>query len=154
MWTDPRSKMAAVLKKIVDLHYSDVTMARWRLTLPASLLFTEKFVRRRSNKTSKIRVTGLRVLNSPVTGEFPAQMASNAENISIWWRHHDVDTQWYQVISRLSDDYNVCCTYFSYFLANRWFQNHPFCPDIQEGCSFPVYSKPKGKLYNEQFVFC
>ena len=24
----------------------------------------------------------------PVTGEFPAQMASNAENFSIWWRHH------------------------------------------------------------------
>ena len=22
------------------------------------------------------------------TGEFPAQMASNAENASIWWRHH------------------------------------------------------------------
>ena len=28
--------------------------------------------------------------NSPVTGEFPAQMASNAENVSIWWRHHVV----------------------------------------------------------------
>ena len=27
--------------------------------------------------------------NSPVTGEFPAQMASNAENVSIWWRHHE-----------------------------------------------------------------
>ena len=25
----------------------------------------------------------------PVTGEFPAQRASNAENASIWWRHHD-----------------------------------------------------------------
>ena len=25
---------------------------------------------------------------SPVTGEFPAQRASNAENVSIWWRHH------------------------------------------------------------------
>ena len=24
------------------------------------------------------------------TGEFPAQMASNAENVSIWWRHHDL----------------------------------------------------------------
>ena len=24
----------------------------------------------------------------PGTGEFPAQMASNAENVSIWWRHH------------------------------------------------------------------
>ena len=30
--------------------------------------------------------------NSPVTGEFPAQRASYAENISIWWRHH-VDLQ-------------------------------------------------------------
>ena len=25
---------------------------------------------------------------SPGTGEFLAQMASNAENVSIWWRHH------------------------------------------------------------------
>ena len=28
------------------------------------------------------------VTNSPETGEFPAQMASNAENVSIWWRHY------------------------------------------------------------------
>ena len=27
--------------------------------------------------------------NSRGTGEFPAQMANNAENASIWWRHHD-----------------------------------------------------------------
>ena len=46
--------------------------------------------RRRSKKTSKLRVTGLCVGNSPVTGEFPAQMASNAENVSIWWRHHEI----------------------------------------------------------------
>ena len=26
--------------------------------------------------------------NSPVTGEFPVQKASNAENVYIWWRHH------------------------------------------------------------------
>ena len=43
--------------------------------------------RRRSQKTSKLRVTGLCAGNSPVTGEFPAQKASDAENISIWWRH-------------------------------------------------------------------
>ena len=42
----------------------------------------------RSKKTSKLRVTGLWARNSPVTGEFPAQRASNAENVSIWWRHH------------------------------------------------------------------
>ena len=39
-------------------------------------------------KTSKLRVTGLCAGNSPVTGEFPAQRASYAENVSIWWRHH------------------------------------------------------------------
>ena len=32
---------------------------------------------------SKLRVTGLCAGNSPGTGEFPAQMASNAENVSI-----------------------------------------------------------------------
>ena len=42
----------------------------------------------RSKKTSKLRVTGLCARNSPGTGEFPAQMASNAENVSIWWRYH------------------------------------------------------------------
>ena len=41
----------------------------------------------RSKKTSKLCVTGLCAGNSPVTGEFPAQMANNEENVSIWWRH-------------------------------------------------------------------
>ena len=40
-------------------------------------------------KTAKLRVTGLCEGNSPVTGEFPAQRAGNAENVPIWWRHHD-----------------------------------------------------------------
>ena len=48
-----------------------------------------RLFRHRSKKTSKLRVTGLCVGNSPVTGEFPAQMASYAENVSIWWRHHE-----------------------------------------------------------------
>ena len=39
-------------------------------------------------KKSKLRVTGLCEGNSPVTGEFPAQRASNTENASISWRHH------------------------------------------------------------------
>ena len=44
---------------------------------------------RRSKKTSRLCVTGLCAGNSPVTGEFPPQMASNAEIVSIWWRHHE-----------------------------------------------------------------
>ena len=47
-----------------------------------------RLFKRRSKKTSKLRVTGLCAGNSPVTGEFPAQRASNAENVSIWWRHY------------------------------------------------------------------
>ena len=43
--------------------------------------------RRRSKKTSKLRVTGLCVGNSPGIADFPTQRASNAENVSIWWRH-------------------------------------------------------------------
>ena len=49
-----------------------------------------RLFRRKSKKTSKLRVTGLCAGNSPGTGEFPAQMASYAENVSIWWRHHDI----------------------------------------------------------------
>ena len=36
-----------------------------------------RLFRRRSKKASRLR------------GEFPAQMASYAENASIWWRHHE-----------------------------------------------------------------
>ena len=48
--------------------------------------------RRRSMKTSKLHVTGLCAGNSPGTAEFLAQMASNVENVSIWWCHHDLIT--------------------------------------------------------------
>ena len=46
------------------------------------------YSRRRSKKTSRLRAIGLCTGNSPVTGEFPAQRASNAENIYTLWRHH------------------------------------------------------------------
>ena len=39
-------------------------------------------------KTSKLHVTGLCVGNSPVTGEFPTQRASNVEDVSNWLCHH------------------------------------------------------------------
>ena len=63
-------------------------LARWRLKSPASRLFTQPFIRAQIKKTSKLIVTGFCAVNSPGTGEFPAQMTSNAENVSISWRHH------------------------------------------------------------------
>ena len=49
-----------------------------------------RWFRRRSNKTSKLRVTGLCEGNSPVAVDFPVQMASTVENVSIWLRHHAI----------------------------------------------------------------
>ena len=48
-----------------------------------------RLFRRRSKKSWKLRVIGICAGNSPGIGEFPAQVASNAENVSISWRHHD-----------------------------------------------------------------
>ena len=67
--------------KNVLYHYVDVTMG------PHQCLLNRLFGCR-SRKTSKFRVIGLCAGNSPGTSELPTQMASNAENVSIWWRHH------------------------------------------------------------------
>ena len=48
-----------------------------------------RLIRRRSKKISKLCVTGLCEGKSPVTGEFSTQRASNAENVSNWWRNHE-----------------------------------------------------------------
>ena len=48
-----------------------------------------RLISRRSKKASKLRVGGLCEGIPPVTSRFPSQRASNAENVSIWWRHHD-----------------------------------------------------------------
>ena len=44
-----------------------------------SIVYSTVCLDRRSKKASKLRATGLCEGNSPVTGELPAQRASNAE---------------------------------------------------------------------------
>ena len=59
----------------------------------------------RSKNTSKLHVTGLCEGNSPVTDEFLAQRASNAENVSILWRQ-------ITSINMLSKCHHVLMSYF------------------------------------------
>ena len=59
---------------------------RWRLKSPASRLFTQPFIQTQIKENIK----AARHWPSCGTGEFPAQMASNEENVSIWWRHHGI----------------------------------------------------------------
>ena len=99
----------------------------------------DRLFRRRSQKTSKLRVTGLCVGNSPETGEFPAQMASNAENVSIWWRHHEID----------SLDY--------FFMTTSWHGstlriNGPLCMGIHQSPVDSPWKDPVFRNYNVSFV--
>ena len=79
----------------IDLYNIPITVtsqwARWHLKSSASPLFTAPFIQTQITETSKLCVTVLCGGNSPVTGEFPVWMASNAEMfpfddvISILW---------------------------------------------------------------------
>ena len=97
-----RSSIITGCRNVIDIvqywstMYRDSAVAlRWRNSgldgvsnhQPHDCLLNRLF-RHRSKKTSNLRVTGLCVGYSPGTGEFPAQRASYAEKVSIWWRHH------------------------------------------------------------------
>ena len=75
----------------------------------------KRLFRHRSKKTSKLRVTGLCEGKSPVTGEFPLQMASNTETYiatPIWRHKKDFrDTQ-----STQNMDANMCKDIFWKFV--------------------------------------
>ena len=55
-----------------------------------AIVFSTVYLDTDERKKSKLRVTGLFAGNSPEAGDFPAEMDSNAENVSIWWRHHEI----------------------------------------------------------------
>ena len=69
-------------------HYSDVIMSTIRsqitsLTVVYSTVYSDTDQRKHQSSASLVCAG-----NSPGTGEFPAQLASNAENVFIWWRLH------------------------------------------------------------------
>ena len=51
--------------------------------LPASRSFIEPFIQMQIKENTKAPH------HWPLCGEFPTQRASNAETVSIWWRHHE-----------------------------------------------------------------
>ena len=119
----------------VVLHQKHASRAGTSNYIPRACLLNRLFGRR-SKKTSKTRVTGLCAGNSPVTGEFPAQMASNAENVSIWWRHHakrlhQLDLQYH---SMWTTHINTLSMMFIHWQFGRI--SHFYCYNSQ--CSSPV----------------
>ena len=73
----------------MQIHYSDVIMGTMACLINSlTIFYSSVYSGGDQRKYQMVRVTGLCAGNSPETVEFPAQMASNAKNVSIWWRHH------------------------------------------------------------------
>ena len=69
-------------------HYSDVIKSvRASQIIGVSIVCSAVCSDVVKNKTPKLRITGLCEGNPPWTVGFPSQRASNADNVSIWWRH-------------------------------------------------------------------
>ena len=86
--TDVFSVVKQSMSNCLAPHYSDVIMSAMTSQI-TNFAIVYSTVYRRSKKTSKLRVTGLCEGKSPMTGESPLPMASNADSVSIWWRHHN-----------------------------------------------------------------
>ena len=64
-------------------HYSDVMMRAMTSQITGVSIFALLLVQAEINETSKLRVIDLCEGNSLLPGELPAQIATNAENVSI-----------------------------------------------------------------------
>ena len=72
----------------LSLHYHDVIMSTMAsLITSLTIVYSTVYlgVDQRKHQSSALLAF---VREFTGDGEFPAQMASNAENVSIWWRHH------------------------------------------------------------------
>ena len=87
-------------------HYNDVIWARRRLKSTAPWLFTQPFIQSAGQRKHKSSAS-----LAFVTGEFPTQRASKAENVFILWRHHGFRASlyshrmcpWFQALQFVSD---------------------------------------------------
>ena len=86
-WSSGWSSLGPYICRII--HYSDVIMGAMRPQITGvGIVYWTVCSDADKKQTKNIRVTGLCWGNSPLAGEFPAWMARNAENASIWWRNH------------------------------------------------------------------
>ena len=113
------------------LHYNDVIMGAiasqiTSLTIVHSTIYSDADQRKHQNSAS----LAFFAVNSPGTGEFPAQMASYAENVSIWWRHHGFQTQYqYSYCSLLWKGQG---SVFTFILRDVWREDiYRFCMAIR-----------------------
>ena len=69
-------------------HYNDVSMTAMAFQITVYRLFNQPFLQEQIKENTKAPCHWLCVGNPSVSGGFPLQRASNAANVSFWWRHH------------------------------------------------------------------
>ena len=115
--------------------YNDVIMAS-QIT---SLMIVYSTVYLGAYQSKHESSASLAFVNSPWTGEFPAQMASNAENVSISWRHHEYTTMPMQQ-SVLDITSGIIWAFF-YYVMSSWpkcyIRNYVLC--AISCCIVPLY---------------
>ena len=71
-------------------HYSDIIWTLRRPKSPATPLYVTACSGWQQKKHQNSPLLACGKGNPPLADGFPSQMASNMENVSIWWRHHDL----------------------------------------------------------------
>ena len=108
-------------------HYNDIIMGAVASKITSlRIVYSTVYSDVDQRKKSKPRVTGLCAVNSPGIGEFPAQMASNAENVSIWLRHHEIHQSsiakiWLEDHSSETSFKSASCQCVKYDINTLWF---------------------------------
>ena len=116
---------------LFETHYNDVIMGAMAsqitsVSIVYSTVCSDTDQRKHQSSASLAFVMG----NSPLTGEFPAQMASNAENVSIWWRHHALNSSSYNVLR-----FTILISYYHFYISifvmyiNRSLYKEELMPD-------------------------
>ena len=94
--------------KSVTIHYIDVIMSTMASqitshTVVYTTVYSDADQRKHQSSTSLAFVWGIHhdrwIPRITRTGEFPAERASYAENVSIWWRHRDYGNNKHNVIA-------------------------------------------------------
>ena len=107
-------------------HHSDVILEHDGVSNHKRLdCLLNRLFRCRSKKTSKLRVTGICEGNSPVTGEFPARRASNAEIFPF----DDVIIEWQRCQTYLTLHNSVVVRFFNH-QGSEQEQNHTLTTTI------------------------
>ena len=75
-------------KRFRKWHCNDVTMGAIASQITSLTLFTQPFVQTQIKENINTPRHWPLCRETSVTGEFSAQMTSNAENVFIWWRNH------------------------------------------------------------------